>query len=227
LTSALAGVDVLIVTLGVTALGLQHKLIAPAKAAGVKLFVPTEFSNIYTPDEVAAVPLLSGKHDVAKALKAHQIPTLLVYTGYWVEILGFQAFTGFNIAGAEVEVFGDDHPVTYSSLAYIGAALVQLLATGDVSKHAGRTIGVQELQITAKEVIAALERKNGSAPKVTRHSTEDLRAELKSVMAATHESFPRFGAIVKVKVATTGSGVGEDVFEVAGYKKKTVDDVVA
>lgn len=80
LTAALRGVDVLISVLGGNGLLVQIPLAEAAKAAGVKLFVPSEFGN---PNEKISTSdsLIGQKVQVQETLKKIGLPYALFWTG--------------------------------------------------------------------------------------------------------------------------------------------------
>ena len=75
---ALAGIDVVISTIGAVALGLQPGIAEAAKEAGVKLFIPSEFGG---PTEGTTEGLFGSKAKIQDQLKAVGIPYALIYTG--------------------------------------------------------------------------------------------------------------------------------------------------
>ncbi len=75
---ALTGVDVVISTVSMAALGIQGKIAAAAKEAGVKLFVPSEFGGITKEDSEG---IRSVKAKVQGQLKALGMPYVAFYTG--------------------------------------------------------------------------------------------------------------------------------------------------
>lgn len=81
---ALRGIDVLISTLSTGALAPQVPLAQAAKAAGVKLFVPSEFGNP-TLDKHGHPGPLGQKADLHGTLKKLELPYALFYTGPWPE----------------------------------------------------------------------------------------------------------------------------------------------
>jgi uncharacterized protein YbjT (DUF2867 family) len=79
LKNALTGSDVVITTVGPTALQSQLLLAEQAKAAGVKLFVPSEFGN--ATDRKDPEGLFLVKQSVHRKLKELDLPYALFFTG--------------------------------------------------------------------------------------------------------------------------------------------------
>jgi uncharacterized protein YbjT (DUF2867 family) len=75
---ALAGVDVVISTVPMTALDVQGKIAAAAKEAGVKLFVPSEFGGITKED---SKDIRRVKAKVQGQLRDLGMPYTAFYTG--------------------------------------------------------------------------------------------------------------------------------------------------
>ena len=83
----MTGIDVLVSTLGGDAAGLfkaQNTVATAAKDAGVKLFVPSEFS---TPSENQTQPILAQKDAFKRKLKEIGLPYAAYYTGAFADQL--------------------------------------------------------------------------------------------------------------------------------------------
>jgi uncharacterized protein YbjT (DUF2867 family) len=82
--SALSGMDVVISTISGTALDVQGKIAEAARAAGVRLFVPSEFGGV-TANETDT---MSGqKVSIQAQLKALDIPWAVFYTGPFADYI--------------------------------------------------------------------------------------------------------------------------------------------
>ena len=93
--NALSGVDVVISTISGTALDVQGKIAEAAKAADVKLFIPSEFGNV---TEGATLGMSGEKASIQDQLKALDIPWAIFYTGpfadyIWAECVYYCPFT--------------------------------------------------------------------------------------------------------------------------------------
>lgn len=80
LKNAVTGADVVISTLTIQALQAQNLLAEQAKAAGVKLFVPSEFGDVTTDIENAEGIFLI-KQSVHRKCKDLDLPYALFFTG--------------------------------------------------------------------------------------------------------------------------------------------------
>jgi len=78
LAQALKGIDVVISTLGGAALGTQLPLAEATKAAGVKLFVPSDFGG---PTEGRKESIFAAKEQFKLKLKEIGLPYTTFYTG--------------------------------------------------------------------------------------------------------------------------------------------------
>lgn len=93
--SALSGVDVVISTISGTALDVQGKIAEAAKAAGIKLFVPSEFGGV---TEGETLGMSGEKASIQDQLKALGVPWAVFYTGpfadfIWAEYVCYRSFS--------------------------------------------------------------------------------------------------------------------------------------
>lgn len=82
--SALAGIDVVISTITMSALDVQTGIAEAAKEVGVKLFVPSEFGGV---SEGSTQGLKGTKAGVHSQLKALGLPYALFYTGPFADFI--------------------------------------------------------------------------------------------------------------------------------------------
>ena len=82
--SALTGIDVVISTIAVSALGSQAQIAEAAKEVGVKLFVPSEFGGR---SEGATQGFKGTKARVQDHLRAVGIPYALFYTASYADLV--------------------------------------------------------------------------------------------------------------------------------------------
>ncbi|KAI9168160.1 hypothetical protein H9P43_007532 [Blastocladiella emersonii ATCC 22665] len=224
LTKALAGVDILLSTVGAPGIAAQIDLIPAIKAAGVKLFVPSDLAVLYTPHERRAFGLLEEKGRVDEALRAAGVPFAVVLTGGFTEYCLATPFIGIDVKGNKLHLVGDDartHSVALSSTAYIAAAYASLFAATPAAELAGRAIGVSEVVANGDQIAAALAKKHGGvAPTVTVQSLADVDAEIKTSDFA-------LAPLLRKKWGVGFFTVGSDVHLVPGYKRRTLEDFIA
>lgn len=109
---------------------------------------------------------------------------------------------------------------------YVAAAYASIFATTPIPQLENRAIGISELTPTGKDIAAALEAKHGTAPQVFSHKLENINAQvedgLKSGSLFTLAWYCRkiWGTGQQVKM------VGGDIWEVEGYQKATLEDLI-
>ena len=86
-TKALAGIDVAICAFSPMALGPQNAIADSAKAAGVKLFVPSEYG--VDTEDINKIPFQRAKFELQKKLKDMGLPYTLFQTGTWSDMCFF------------------------------------------------------------------------------------------------------------------------------------------
>ncbi|PYH48761.1 isoflavone reductase family protein [Aspergillus saccharolyticus JOP 1030-1] len=84
LVPALAGVDILIVTVGPALVAQQKKLVWAAKRAGVQRFVPSSYITIAPPR--GAMLLREMKEEIINEIKLHNLGYTIIDVGYWYQL---------------------------------------------------------------------------------------------------------------------------------------------
>ena len=107
--NALTGVDVVISTVAIAVLDIQGKLVAAAKNADVKLFVPSEFGHITEGDTEG---LHGTKANIQRQLKDLGLPYAAFYTGKFPDS-GWSSYV-FDI----LQSFGHSVKLTTSQRAF-------------------------------------------------------------------------------------------------------------
>ncbi|KAK2003693.1 NmrA-like family protein [Colletotrichum falcatum] len=159
------------------ALVLQKKLVDAAIAAGVKVFVPSEY-GIDTADGTAPkyVPALGDKIEVVKYLKERQdkISWTAIVTGAIFDWgLDLPGFGGLNVAARTVTIFdGGDIPFDATNLGQVGKAIAKTLKRPDLTQN--QHIYVNSFTVTQNKVLEALEKATGDKFAVSRGSVEEL-----------------------------------------------------
>ncbi|KAI0041327.1 NAD(P)-binding protein, partial [Auriscalpium vulgare] len=125
LAKALAGVDVVISTVNTAALAAQLTIAEVAKAAGVKLFLPSEFGN----PTLGGQGFLAGKANLHQKFKDIGLPTTLVFTGAFADFI-WVPFLELDIKSGKVSVGGDGNALnTFTSLPDIARFLGYILTS--------------------------------------------------------------------------------------------------
>lgn len=86
-----------------------------------------------------------------------------------------------------------------------------------ISSLAGRLIGLNELSPTGGEIEDMMRQKSGQSPRVAYDTVENAIAQAKA---------GRLDALVRKKMGDGSHGVGDDIWVVEGYQKKTLEDLI-
>jgi hypothetical protein len=107
--------------------------------------------------------------------------------------------------------------IPFSSRDYVAAGYASMFFNHPPSSLAGRIMGLNELRPTLTDIGKVMHRKAGAAPLVAHETAEDAAAKAKA---------GRLDALVRKKMGDGTHGVGDDIWEVEGYRKKTLEDFV-
>jgi uncharacterized protein YbjT (DUF2867 family) len=110
-SAGLKGIDVLVCTTGFEGMVFQTTLAKAAVAAGVKLFVPTEFGDT-TDDRTES--LLAFKASIREEIKTLGLPTVAFFTGLWTEWI---EHLGFDLKNNKIVIKGQgDAEISMTSI---------------------------------------------------------------------------------------------------------------
>lgn len=161
LTEALNSQDAVVSVLTSDAMETQVPLIKASISAGVKRFIPSEFSSNIGNPKSATLPVYQSKikvHQLLKSLSSdHPLFTYtLIRNGPfldWCLKIGF--FVDFK---AETTPYydGGDRPFSTTTLATIGKAVVGVLQHLDETRN--RVVCVHDLVTTQREILAIAEK---------------------------------------------------------------------
>ncbi|GAB1193923.1 hypothetical protein APSETT444_003160 [Aspergillus pseudonomiae] len=161
LTTALNGQDAIISTLTTAAMDVQHTLIDAAIAAGVKRFIPSEFSaNIGNP-KASTLPVYQSKIAVHKALQAQSAenPTFtytLIRHGPFLD-WGLRAGFFFDFRTETPPFYdGGDRPFSTTTLSTIAQAVIGVLTHFDETKN--RPVYVHDLVTTQRQIYTIVQK---------------------------------------------------------------------
>ncbi|KAJ1301050.1 hypothetical protein OPQ81_003469 [Rhizoctonia solani] len=171
---ALEGVDVLISAVaGAGLVSAQVPLIKAAKAAGVKLFFPSEYGCVFE-DPSNPSPVIQAKKTVIKAAKEEGLPFAALSNGGFPEYC-FIPPLGYNFADRKVTVWGDgDAKATWTTVHSVADWLANVLKTVPISQLENKHLRIQGNVATAKEVIKLWEQKHNAKLEVEYHSVTEL-----------------------------------------------------
>ncbi|KII86374.1 hypothetical protein PLICRDRAFT_43961 [Plicaturopsis crispa FD-325 SS-3] len=151
LTSVLRAhaIEVVVSAVGQAGLAWQMELARAAQAAGVKLFVPSEYGM---PSEGWTAGLIAEKPVVVEYLKEIGLPFVRYYNGLWSEFLPWIAAvkeTGkFNIIGK------GETPVSFTSLSDVGGFVAHTLTHLPPPRLANATFRIEGERATLLEAAA-------------------------------------------------------------------------
>ncbi|KKO99271.1 hypothetical protein THAR02_08621 [Trichoderma harzianum] len=157
---AFKGQDVVISALGATGFGEQKKLVDAAIRAGVKRFLPSEFSSSSQDSAVLQLlPLFSQKSEMIEYLRTKQSAGFS-WTGVATSLLfdwGLRnGFLGYDLANKTATVWdGGDKRFTLTNEMDLGIAIASVLKNPEETSN--KYLFVSSVETTQNEILAALE----------------------------------------------------------------------
>lgn len=180
LLNAFKGQDAVISTVSSTnpgALDLQKSLIDNAIAAGVKIFVPSEY-GVDTSDRSSPnfIPFLEGKIAILDFLRERQdnISWFALVTGSLFDWgLKIPGFGGWDLGARTATIYdGGDVPYEATTLDQVGRAITKSLKCSGHTRN--QFVYVNSFTVTQNEVLKALEKVTGDKFVVSQGIVEDL-----------------------------------------------------
>jgi uncharacterized protein YbjT (DUF2867 family) len=172
LTAALAGTHVVISTISLFAIDAQVPIAEAAKAAGAKLFLPSEFGG--PTDNLQGV--FGAKGALHAKLREVGPPQLLVYTGPFSDY-SWGPLVNLDIKSGKVAVGGDGNaPVTWTTRGDIARFLAYVLVHSPGSRLQNQVLRLEGDRVSFNEVFRVYEERTGTKLDVTYRSVESLRA---------------------------------------------------
>ncbi|CAE6366785.1 unnamed protein product [Rhizoctonia solani] len=171
---ALQGVDVVVSTVAGSAIvSAQVPLIKAAKAAGVKLFLPSEYGSTFE-GPANPSPVIQSKKKVIKAAQDAGLPYAALHTGAFPEYCLIPPF-GYNFAEKKVTVWGDGNAKSSWTTVHSAADwLANVLKSVPISQLENKRLLIQGNVATTNEVIKLWEQKHGAKLEVDYHPTKEL-----------------------------------------------------
>ncbi|KAN0098993.1 NAD(P)-binding protein [Hyaloscypha variabilis] len=227
LVSALQDTDIVISLVGHEGVRRQLAFVKAIPKTSVKLFVPSDL-GFRVDEQGQQIPVFKNKDEVEKAAKDADIPTTLIWPGGMAESTLSMGLLGVDYTGNRIIFTGDSRhqPMNICTRKYVAAAYADIFASTPPSQLQDRAIGLSELKATGQQIYEALRKKHGAEPQTFTHSLEKVDTEISkelergSPLAAVWWYRRVWGAGQNVP------NVGRDIWEVDGYPKVTLDELL-
>ncbi|KAM0458566.1 hypothetical protein ACHAPV_005958 [Trichoderma viride] len=176
LEAAFKGQDAVISALGKDGLGEQKKLVDAAIKAGVKRFLPSEFSaSTQNTAVLQLLPLFGQKVELIEYLKAKQSADFS-WTGIATSLLFDWAlangFLEYDIATRTATIWDDgDKKFTLTNEKDLGAATAAVLKKPE--ETANKYLFISSVETSQNEILAALEETTGTKWAVNKTTTKE------------------------------------------------------
>jgi uncharacterized protein YbjT (DUF2867 family) len=173
LKKAFTGIDVVLSTIATDAVPKQAELAVAAKAANVKLFVPSEFGD---PSDTATQGFWVEKKKIHRKLEELRLPYVLVFTGIWPDFFFYDPTWGFDIKNGTFRIGGEGNtPISWTSRPDAARFTVRMLTTLPASELEWRTFRVEGDRATFNECAERYEAKTGKKLEVTHIPVSTLK----------------------------------------------------
>ncbi|GKT52982.1 NmrA-like family protein [Colletotrichum tofieldiae] len=224
---ALQDIDIVISLVGHEGVQRQHGFVRAIPKTNVKLFSPSDLAGRYD-EQGLKIGVNKAKDELEKASKAAGIPTTVVLVGNFAEFALNTPGMGVDLAGNKITYSGNsaDEKLNLCTRKYVAEAYATIFATTPIGQLENRAIALRELAPTGRDIAAALQAKYGVAPQTSSHSLEKVNGEVEQGLES---GSPFTLAWYCRKIWATGQQaqmVGSDFWEVNGYEKSTLEDLV-
>ncbi|KAF6823777.1 hypothetical protein CMUS01_10547, partial [Colletotrichum musicola] len=227
LVDALKDIDIVLSLVGDEGVSREYGFIKAIPRTNVKLFVPSDMGLRYGA-EGRLVPIIKAKEDHQHAVRDAGIPMTVVLIGKFAEFTLSTFAMGIDLNGNRlVHTANSAHEkANMCTRGYVAAAYVSIFTANPISEIQNRAITLSELAPTGEEIAAVMKQKHGEEPRTITHSLEKVKAEFQYCVEA--------GEIFSLvwfcrKIWGTGelmAMLSSDVWDVPGYKKATLEDLV-
>ncbi|KAJ1954206.1 hypothetical protein GGI12_005845, partial [Dipsacomyces acuminosporus] len=159
--------------------GAQHvfqqlSLIAAAKKAGVRYFVPAEHASDTNHPENRDIVLFEQRHTVQRALREASLSYILVHTGFFSEY-AISPFFGWDVANKKVSIVGDGSARnSFTSRHDIARFTIGVLKRA--SEFRNREARFASLTLSLNEGVALAEQESGAKLDVEHIPVESAKA---------------------------------------------------
>lgn len=175
LTTALAGVHVVISTVAATVVDVQVHIAQAAKAAGVHVFIPSEFGG---PTAGLKDNVLGVKGALHTKLREVGPPLLLVYTGPFSDMLWIE-LVQLDVKSGKVAVGGDGNSkISFTTRNDTARFLAYVLVHAPKERLQNQTLRLEGDRASFNEIFKAYEERTGTKLDVTYRPLDSLRAKL-------------------------------------------------
>ncbi|KAL7413964.1 hypothetical protein BDY24DRAFT_386988 [Mrakia frigida] len=174
LAAALEGVEVVVSTLAGPGFGAQVPLAEASKAAGVQLFVPSEFGN--NTIGLPSTSPLYGKTALQTKLKELELPSLLLFPGPFADWMPVNISDNNN----EIHIIGEGNAdISFTSRPDVSSFLAHILTHLAPSQLLNTVVPIEAGRISFNALAQLLIAKNPSA-KIVYESHESALARFAS-----------------------------------------------
>lgn len=200
LSAALKGHDAVVSTANGAATPSLFKLIDAAIIAGVKRFIPNEFSSISSDPKARDIPVyqlfIQNQDYLKEKAQAGKIEYTIFATGPFLEYtFGSPLFLDYH--NRSIDVYGDGNiPISTTSIAGIGKAIAGVLKRSDETKN--RFIYVHEAVVTQNRLLALAKKISPEGAAWTENKVdqeEALRAATEKFVQDPTDQFATFGLL--------------------------------
>ncbi|KAH7099990.1 NAD(P)-binding protein [Auriculariales sp. MPI-PUGE-AT-0066] len=182
LSSALQGVQVVVSALSQGGFAYQPALADAAKAAGVQLFVPSEYGS--PTHDLPSTSLLYFKPQLQQHLRKIGLPYTLYYTGWFSDFTFIQPF-GYDIPNKTLTIVGPGtKPVSFASREDVAHFMAYTLTHLSTEKLENATFGVEGDRLSLLELRKVFEDVYGGYFKLVHRDV----AEVEKVVEAKREA---------------------------------------
>lgn len=176
LEQAFQGQDAVVSTIAGSGIKTQFALIDSAVAAGVKVFLPSEYGvDTRAANAPEVIPLIAGKVAALDHLRSFKdkISWTVLVTGVLFDWnFDFPGFGGWNLPARSAVIWdGGDIPFEATNLPQTGKAVAAILQHPELSKN--QYVYVNSFTTTQNEVLKALENATGDKFKVEAANREE------------------------------------------------------
>ncbi|KAI0067602.1 NAD-P-binding protein [Artomyces pyxidatus] len=175
LRQALVGVDIVISTLPLFALDVEFTVAEASKAAGAKLFVPSEYGLPVVTDR-----LVPRRVENREKLREMGFPYTLFFCGPWTDIM-FAPFFFFDLEKGTATLGGDGNKlISATTRPDVARFIAYALTNLPIEKLEYRAFRMEGDRMSLNEVFKAYEAKTGKKVVITYKSVSDLEAAVAS-----------------------------------------------